>query len=81
LASINCELSNLYVFDANQNTEFLAESATGWEDAAQQAVTNAARTLRNVRSIYIDNFEATVDQGKIKSYRINAKISFLLDES
>jgi dodecin len=59
--------------------EVLAESTKGWEDAAQQAVTDASKTLRNIRSIYIENFEATVDQGKIKSYRINAKISFLLE--
>jgi len=44
-----------------------------------QAITNASKTVRNVRSIYIENFEATVDEGKIKSYRINAKISFVLD--
>lgn len=58
--------------------EVLAESNKSWEDAAQQAVTNANKTLRNVKSIYIKNFEATVDNGEIKSYRINAKISFVL---
>ena len=56
----------------------LAESNKSWEDAAQQAVANANKTLRNVKSIYIENFEATVDNGQIKSYRINAKISFVL---
>jgi dodecin len=59
--------------------EVLAESNTSWEDAAQTAVTNAAKTLHGVRSIYIKNLEATVDNGKIKAYRINAKISFTLD--
>lgn len=59
--------------------EVLAESNKSWEDAAQQAVANANKTLRNVKSIYIENFEATVDNGQIKSYRINAKISFALD--
>jgi flavin-binding protein dodecin len=58
--------------------EVLAESNKSWEDAAQQAVANANKTLRNVKSIYIENFEATVDNGQIKSYRINAKISFVL---
>lgn len=60
--------------------EVLAESNKSWEDAAQQAVTNANKTLRNVKSIYIKNFEATVDNGEIKSYRINAKISFVLGQ-
>jgi flavin-binding protein dodecin len=59
--------------------EVLAESEKSWEDAAQLAVTKAGKTVHNVKSIYIENFEATVDQGKLKKYRVNAKISFLLD--
>jgi len=59
--------------------EVLAESNKSWDDAAQTAVTNATKTLRSVRSIYIKNMEATVEDGKIKSYRINGKISFVLD--
>lgn len=59
--------------------EVLSESPKSWEDAAQQAVSNASKTLRNVRSIYIKNFEATVDNGQIKSYRVNAKISFAIE--
>lgn len=59
--------------------EVLAESNKSWEDAAQTAVTNATKTLRSVRSIYIKNMEASVEDGKIKSYRINGKISFVLD--
>jgi len=59
--------------------EVLAESNQSWEDAAKQAVTNAAKTVRNIKSIYIENFKATVDGGQITRYRVNAKISFLLD--
>ena len=59
--------------------EVLAESDTSWEDAAQQAVANAAKTVRNIKSIYLENIEATVDSGKIVKYRINAKISFVLE--
>jgi flavin-binding protein dodecin len=59
--------------------EVLAESNKSWDDAAQQAVTNATKSVRNVKSIYIENFEATVDNGKLKNYRVNAKISFMLD--
>lgn len=59
--------------------EVLAESSESWEDAAKQAIATAEKSVRNIKSIYIKNFEASVDQGKIKSYRINAKISFLLE--
>jgi flavin-binding protein dodecin len=60
--------------------EVLAESDKSWEDAAQTAVAKANKSVRNVRSIWIENFEATVDNGKIKKYRINGKISFVLED-
>jgi flavin-binding protein dodecin len=60
--------------------EVLAESTKSWEDAAQTAVREASETLHGVKSIYIKEMEAAVDNGKIRSYRINAKISFLLDD-
>jgi dodecin len=59
--------------------EVLAESNKSWEDAAQQAVSSASKTVRNIKSIWIENFEATVENGKLKSYRVNAKISFALE--
>ncbi len=59
--------------------EVLAESNKSWEDAAQQAVTKAAATVHNIRSIYIKDHNASVEEGKIVAYRITAKISFELD--
>jgi flavin-binding protein dodecin len=59
--------------------EILCESDKSWEDAAQNAVKRANDSVRNVRSIYIKNFEATVENGKIKKYRVNGKISFVLE--
>lgn len=59
--------------------EVLAESPRSWEDAANEALKKASKTVKNIRSIYIKNFEVKVDRNKITEYRINAKISFLLD--
>jgi flavin-binding protein dodecin len=59
--------------------EVLAESDKSWEDAAQEAVKEASKTIKNIKSIYIENMEAKVDKKKIVSYRINAKISFVLE--
>jgi flavin-binding protein dodecin len=59
--------------------EVLADSNKSWEDAAQVAVTTAAKTVRHVKSINIENMQATVENGKITAYRVNAKISFLLE--
>jgi flavin-binding protein dodecin len=59
--------------------EVLAESDKSWEDAAQFAIDQANKSVRNVKSIYIKNLEAQVENGKIKKYRINGKISFMLE--
>ncbi|MCU7552828.1 dodecin family protein [Chitinophagaceae bacterium LB-8] len=61
--------------------EVLASSTKSWEDAAQQAVSHAAKTLHNIKSIYIKEQSAEVENGKILDYRINAKISFVLEGS
>lgn len=59
--------------------EVLAESEESWEDAARVALAQAAKTVRNIRSIYIKEMEAKVEGERITRYRINAKISFALD--
>jgi dodecin len=61
--------------------ELLAESPKSWEDAASVAVAQAAKTLHNIKSIYIENFEAKVEGKKITAYRVNAKISFELEKA
>ncbi len=59
--------------------EVLAESDKSWEDAAAQAVANAAKSLHGIKSIYLKHLEAKVENNKIVGYRINANISFLLE--
>ncbi|MEY3405093.1 MAG: dodecin family protein [Cyclobacteriaceae bacterium] len=59
--------------------EVLSESHLSWEDAAKQAVNKANKTVHNIKSIYVKDHSAMVENGTIKSYRITAKISFLLD--
>lgn len=61
--------------------EVLAESEKGWEDAANNALLEARETVRGIRSIYIKNMEAAVEDGRITQYRVNAKISFTLEGS
>lgn len=59
--------------------EVLAQSPKSWEDAAAEAVKKASKTLKNIKSIYIEHLEAKVEGTKITQYGINAKISFLLE--
>ena len=57
--------------------ELLANSEKSWEDAAQNAVQHASKTIQNIRSVNVQNFSLTVgDDGKVSEYRVNAKITF-----
>ena len=57
----------------------LGESEQGWEDAARKVVEEATRTLHGVTSVYIKEFQATVENDKVKNFRVNAKVSFKLE--
>lgn len=59
--------------------EVLAESEKSWEDAANQAIAKASGSVHGIKSIYIKDFEAKVENNRITKYRINAKITFDLD--
>lgn len=59
--------------------EVLAESEGSWEDAARRAVAEVSDTVRQVRSINIENLQATVENGKIIRFRVNAKVTFALE--
>ena len=56
--------------------ELMVSSSKSWEDAAQQAVSEASKTIQNIKSVYIHDHSAVVKNGKIVEYRINAKLSF-----
>ena len=60
----------------NKVIEVQSKSTSGWEDAAQKAVKEAAHTVKNIRSIWIKDFSAHVENGKITEYRVDAKITF-----
>ncbi len=59
--------------------EVIAESDRSFDDAAQQAVKQASATVRGIKSIWIDNFSGVVEGDRIVRYRVNAKLSFLVE--
>lgn len=59
--------------------EVIAESNKSWEDAAANAVTRAGKTVNGIKSIYIKDLQAKIENNKIVKYRINANISFILE--
>lgn len=56
--------------------EVLANSKKGWEDATANAVKHASKSVKNIRSVYLNEQSATVEDGKIIDYRVNVKITF-----
>lgn len=60
--------------------EVLAESDRSWEDAAERAVMEASKTIRNIKSVYLKDMQAVVRDGRIVAWRVNANISFALEQ-
>ena len=60
--------------------EVIASSDKGWAAAAQTAVDEAGKTVKNIKHFYVESMTATVDDVKIKEYRINGKISFVVGD-
>lgn len=60
--------------------EVLAQSEESWEDAVRQALTEASKTIHNIQSIYVKDFQAIVEENQITAFRVNTKISFVVGE-
>lgn len=61
-------------------SEITASSTKSFEDALQQGITRATKTLENVRSAWIQDHEVVIDNGKITEYKIKMKITFVLND-
>ncbi|UGU14843.1 dodecin family protein [Sinomicrobium kalidii] len=56
--------------------ELMANSPESWEDATQKAVKQAARTVKNIKSVYVQDQSAMVNGDQVAEYRVNVKITF-----
>jgi dodecin len=63
-----------------RSIEVIAQSPHGFDDACKDAVREASKTLRGIRSFWIKNAECIVEGDRITSYRVNGKISFLVED-
>ena len=59
--------------------EIMGSSGESWEAAAEEAVTEAAKTVKNIKSVWVKDHSATVKDGKIASYRATCKITFKVE--
>jgi hypothetical protein len=61
-------------------SEISATSSKGFEDAIQQGLSRASKTLRHVRSAWIKEQHVRCDDGRIVEYQVNMMVTFVLDE-
>jgi flavin-binding protein dodecin len=59
--------------------EVIAQSDKGWQEAAQEAVREAGKTVRNIKSVYVQDMQGLVEGTEIVNYRVIAKVSFLVE--
>lgn len=59
--------------------EIIAESEKSWDDAADQALAEASKSVKNIRHLYVQEMQAIVENNKIAKYRLNAKVTFVVD--
>jgi len=60
--------------------EILAESDKSWEHAVQTAVSEAAKTIHGIKSVWIKELQAVVENNQVTRYRADCKLSFVLDQ-
>jgi flavin-binding protein dodecin len=60
-------------------TEITAASRKSFEDAMETGLARAHKTLRNVKGAWIQGQKVTVEKGKIVEYRVNMKVTFVLE--
>lgn len=56
--------------------ELMSNSTKSWEDATQQAIDEASKSVKNIRSVYVKDHCVMVENNKIKQYRVTVKLSF-----
>jgi flavin-binding protein dodecin len=61
-------------------TEITSSSNKSFEDAIEQGIARAAKTLKNVEGAWIQEQKVVVENGKIAAYRVNMKVTFILTD-
>ncbi len=56
--------------------EVLANSDKSWEDATRKAVKQASKSVKNIRSVYVQEQSAVVKDGDVEEFRVNVKLTF-----
>ncbi|HLU89547.1 MAG TPA: dodecin family protein [Cyclobacteriaceae bacterium] len=61
--------------------EVIASSENSFDEAVENALREASQSVKNISSVYVKHFKANVENNKIVSYGVNAKVSFTVDQA
>jgi flavin-binding protein dodecin len=61
-------------------SEISSTSPKSFEDAINQGLARANKTLRNIRSAWIKEQRVNIENGKPSSYQVNMMVTFILDD-
>ena len=61
-------------------TEIWSASTKSFDDAVRVGIERAAGTLQNIKSAWIQEQKAKIENGKITEYRVNMKVTFILKD-
>ena len=61
-------------------TEISSTSPTGFDDAVNQGIARATKTLRNVTSAWVKEQRVEIDNGRVVEYQVNLLVTFILDD-
>jgi hypothetical protein len=62
-----------------KSIEILAQGDT-LEDATEEVLRQASKTVDNIKNIYVDDYRAIVEDGEIQTYRVHSKVTFVIGE-
>lgn len=60
-------------------TEITSNSTKSFEDAVENGISRASKTLKNISSAWVADQTVTVENGKVSSYNVRMKITFVLE--
>ncbi len=59
--------------------EVSAESKKSFEDAVKEGIKTAAKTVHGIKSAWVKEQQVVVDKGEVVKYRVDMKVTFILD--
>jgi dodecin len=61
-------------------TEITATSTKGFDEAVKAGIARATKTLKNVKGAWVKGFKVEIENGKVRTYRVDMKVTFVLED-